>query len=149
MARFLDLAIRVVCCPVFVAVAPLVLVLAYLNHRRQTRFAARMRSRGRLLTEQELATRISEGQGTVILQLAHGLARAWWTPDDVRAVCPHVLPGGWRDVGAKDLPFTHWCYDRYLDVLSGTAYLVQFQGQVLVDIESLPRVEVPYVDELQ
>jgi len=96
----------------------------------------------------------SISDGTLIVDsptLEWGLCHCWWTPDDVRDVCPHDVPT--RDdrkrhmqseQGTLAMPFDTWCYEKYVHPNNGAAVLLATRhGDRYADriAEAAPKVD--------
>lgn len=99
---------------------------------RERRLLRRLRSARRVLPWREVEQHLRAGSGTLIIETGHKQGhRFWWTPDDIAAVSPIPVPA-FADIDFvlfnPAAPFTRWCFERYLSLQGGTAFLTRSVG---------------------
>jgi len=92
----------------------------------------RLTSAQRVLLWREVEQHLQAGSGTLIIETAQKQShRLWWTPDDIAAVSPIRVPA-FADIDFvlfdPAAPFTRWCFERYLSLHGGTAFLTRSVG---------------------
>ena len=117
--------------------APYLLILRWLQQRREDRLKALMKSKGRFIGWAEFARAMRETGGTCIEERfsAKGPVRFWWTPENVAGESPHeIIDWFTMRKGRRGTEFVHWCRLRYTSADNG--------GAVLVDTGLTPRREI-------
>ena len=88
--------------------------------------------------------RLSESAGTVIVEVGNKRpTRFWWTTDEILSIAPMEPPEfselNWIAYGGEEYhPFARWCYEHYISLDSGKAFLVY---PVEADFETFPHAE--------
>lgn len=133
-----------------------VVVVGYwvvLGGRADLRMRRQMRAAGRFRPWGDLRPHLSNGVGTLIVELLSCGSvywvpwRLWWTPDDVLALAPSATPESGPFCHSGEQPFVDWCIERYLQRDVGTAVLTRSRIQANPDVmmfpERLDEVAIP------
>jgi hypothetical protein len=100
---------------------------------RERRLFRRLASTHRTIPWCEVEQHLAAGRGTLIIEQAQKQSvRLWWTPDDIPALSP-CPPPAFADLDFIKLdraaqPFVAWCFQRYLSLTSGSAFLSRPNG---------------------
>ena len=108
---------------------PYMLVAMICAGWRERRLFRRLKRLQRTLAWHEVEQHLRDGDGTLIIEQAQKQPlRLWWTPDDIPASAPVTVPA-LADIDFvlfdPNQPFTAWCYQRYLSLVTGTAALTR------------------------
>jgi hypothetical protein len=130
----------IVLSPIVILLSPLgLLVIACLglyavasNYLLERGIHSRMKRCGRYLPLSQLRPRISEREGTLIIErpsLGWNFTHAWWTPDNVLAKSPFLQPTDedYRNAAKKRqcLDWDKWCWSNYTSLDDGHAFLLR------------------------
>ncbi len=94
--------------------------------RRERKFSQRMKALGRTVDFASIRQDLENGRGTLMLETFsfEGPTRAWWTEDDISALCPYPI-ADWFSMlhrpGFEDV--RHWLAETYT-ARTGKALLV-------------------------
>ncbi len=141
LAAWLEPILEVVMIPVLAAGACLAIPFGFLTRwtrqHREHQLRMLMKSRGRLITWQELLRAMRDEGGTCIEERfsPKGPVRFWWTPEDVHRESPYAIIDWFtmrKGRGAE--PFIRWCRERYTSADGGSA--------VLVDTPFVPKKDI-------
>jgi hypothetical protein len=98
-----------------------------LYEKRVRRFAMKMAEKRRTITCDDLL-KVKAEKGTIIWEWKsqfQGPTRVWWTGDNLVADSPFPIVDRKEWIlQAKELPFTRWCFDEYVDPSQGKALLL-------------------------
>ena len=116
---------------------PFKFVWRWMREHREHRFRMLMKSRGRLITWQDLLREVHDAGGTCIEERfsPKGPVRFWWTQEDVYRESPHeIIDWFTMRKGFRGEQFVQWCRGRYTSADGGSA--------VLVDTPLVPKREI-------
>jgi hypothetical protein len=110
-----------------VASIPVCMFERRIMRQREKRFAADMKTVGRLVSWIEARSQIDNERGTLIEEsVSPDGYRLWWTSEDIPTVSPY--PCCFEDGKIPDVqvyrPFFEWCRFRFTNPESGTAQLI-------------------------
>jgi len=111
---------------VAVASIPASLIEQSRMRRRERRFAADMKSAGRLISWVDARSEVDNGHGTFIGEsvVPRGY-RLWWTPEDIPVISPYPCYfEGFKLPDREHALFFEWCWTRFTSPDSGIARLV-------------------------
>jgi hypothetical protein len=150
--------------PIGAAVSiPVTWVSRFLMHRRENRFASRMRACGKLVSWSEARAQVEQGCGFFVEETlsAKGPYRLWWTPIDIPSESPHSccferFPECGESVNPESPAFHKWCRSRLTDPDCGAAQLVDLAdvdrkgvNQILSELHMAHRcVSVCFIDDI-
>lgn len=102
------------------------------NYLSERRIRLRMQRCGRFLRLSEARLRIAEKGGTLIIEnptIAWDITHAWWTPENVLAQSPFLLPtkDDYKNaaVEMRCENWDFWCWQNYTCLDKGRAYLLR------------------------
>ncbi len=94
---------------------------------RKKRLFRILRANHRVIAWEKVEKHLIVGEGTLIVEQAQKQGvYFWWTPDDIIAASPVAMPNldSLDYLGVKaPHPFARWCFDRYLSVRNGIAFI--------------------------
>jgi hypothetical protein len=147
MWQRLQTAIRKVfgCLGLVVIVIPVCIILGLVGTYAESccffwglRVKRQMARQNRTMSRAELIRHLQKSEGTLIIEsttLGWGWSRAWWTADDVFGLAPIKPPiarEGESTVSREEklarYLFEKWAHEKYTDLDSGRANLVQAHG---------------------
>jgi hypothetical protein len=102
------------------------------NYIMERRFRKLLRRKGRFLSWKKALQCMNANPGTLIIEsptIGWGIARAWWTADDVSslATCPMPSEMEYRKAasGGPIPEWESWCWKEYLSPENGRAHLLR------------------------
>jgi hypothetical protein len=101
---------------------------------RDKKLLRQLQIHGRVLPWGEVEKHLNAGEGTLVVEQANVIGvHFWWTPDDVIATTPVPIPnmeniGTDFHRGKSSDPFVLWCFQNYLSVDNGKAFLTLPKG---------------------
>lgn len=141
LAAWLEPILELLMIPVLAIGACLAIPFGFLwrwmRQHREHKFRMLMKSRGRLVTWQELLRAMHEEGGTCIEERfsPKGPVRFWWTREDVYHESPYeIIDWFTMRKGRGAEPFIRWCRERYTSADRGSA--------VLIDAPFVPKREI-------
>jgi len=123
--------------PVMLLVAgasiPYMICVAILQNRAEKRYVEARRREGRLLKYGDVREAAIARKGTLVVEKlsSKGPWRFWWTSDDLRQICPVILPTADREEGLIEVDdaFRAWFSERYIDGSSGASLVDRSEVQ--------------------